>query len=70
MSIEGQVHLCRVKGNLFQNSRYEQRVAVGDAVEVKIDTSQDAGWIYEIKDRKSKISFDHNLRTGLFKGHS
>ena len=34
---EGDTRLCRVKGNLFQESRYDEKIAVGDMVEIDLD---------------------------------
>ena len=44
---EGETRLCRVKGNLFQASRYDEKIAVGDQVEIDLDASEDAGWIHK-----------------------
>ncbi|MEK9703752.1 MAG: ribosome small subunit-dependent GTPase A [Deltaproteobacteria bacterium] len=53
---EGETRLCRVKGNLFQESRYDEKIAVGDLVEIDLDASEDAGWIHKILPRKSRLS--------------
>ncbi len=56
VDIEGDVQLCRIKGNLFQNGSTEHTVAVGDRVEVDPSASEDAGWIYRILPRFSQLS--------------
>ena len=56
VEVEGQTHLCRIKGNLFEESHYENKIAVGDWVKVDLEAAQDAGLIYEILPRKSKLS--------------
>ncbi|MGK5093000.1 ribosome small subunit-dependent GTPase A [Deltaproteobacteria bacterium TL4] len=63
VEIEGKVHLCRVKGNLFEHSHYDHKIAVGDQVIVDLHASEDAGWIYEILPRKNKLS--RTLRDGM-----
>ncbi|MBF0353154.1 MAG: ribosome small subunit-dependent GTPase A [SAR324 cluster bacterium] len=54
--VNGKVCLCRVKGNLFQNSRYDHKIAVGDRVEVDLEASDDAGWIYKVLPRSTKLT--------------
>ncbi|MBF0286651.1 MAG: ribosome small subunit-dependent GTPase A [SAR324 cluster bacterium] len=56
VDVEGTIHLCRIKGNLFQKNLYGNSVAVGDQVEIDLDASEDAGWIYKILPRHSKLS--------------
>ncbi len=56
VDVEGTVYLCRIKGNLFQDNLYGNSVAVGDQVEIDLDASEDAGWIYKILPRQSKLS--------------
>ena len=51
-----EVRLCRVKGNLFQESRYDEKIAVGDRVEVDVAASEDAGWIHAIVPRHTRLS--------------
>lgn len=54
VSLENKVTLCRIKGNLFQYGN-DDTIAVGDKVEVDPDASEDAGWIYRILPRHSKL---------------
>ena len=56
VDVEGSVHLCRVKGNLFQGKNQQNAVAVGDRVEVDLGAAQDAGWIYKILPRQSQLT--------------
>ena len=56
VEVDGETHLCRIKGSLFQKSLFEQKVAIGDRVKVHLDASEDAGWIHEILPRKSRLS--------------
>ena len=56
VDVEGSPQLCRVKGNLFKKSRFDQQIAVGDWVEFDPQASEDAGLIYRILPRKSKLS--------------
>ncbi len=53
---EPEPRLCRIRGNLFETSRYDQRVAVGDQVRLDLSAAEDAGWILEILPRHSKLS--------------
>lgn len=56
VDIEGTVHLCRIKGNLFQEKSQKNAVAVGDQVEVDLAAAEDTGWIYKILPRHSQLS--------------
>jgi ribosome biogenesis GTPase len=56
VDFEGETRLCRVKGNLFRESRYDEKIAVGDRVGIDLDAAEDAGWIHSILPRKSKLS--------------
>ncbi len=56
VDVEGEVCLCRIKGNLFQGKSRKNSVAVGDHVEIDPDASEDAGWIYKILPRTSQLS--------------
>ncbi len=47
---------CKVKGQLFQNSRYDNQIAVGDSVSYKKASSDDIGLITGIEKRKSFLS--------------
>lgn len=47
---------CKIKGNLFQSSRYDNQVAVGDSVTFTIEANADIGLITGIEDRKSFLS--------------
>jgi ribosome biogenesis GTPase len=53
---EASPRLCRIRGNLFESSKYDQRVAVGDHVRIDLNASEDAGWILEILPRHTKLS--------------
>lgn len=55
VEVEGSVHLCRIKGNLFQHSSHSKG-AVGDQVQVDLEASEDAGWIHEVLPRKTVLS--------------
>lgn len=44
---------CKVKGQLFQNSRYDNQIAVGDIVFFRRDSPDTLGLITRIQDRKS-----------------
>ena len=48
--------LCRVKGNLFETSRYNNQVAVGDKVAFTKNEQDDVGLIKAILPRKSLLS--------------
>ena len=50
------VHLCRIKGNLFQEKIQKNPVAVGDRVEIDPNAAEDAGWIYKILPRRSQLA--------------
>ena len=56
VDIADSVHLCRIKGNLFQGKNKKNTVAVGDRVEIDLDAADDAGWIYKILPRRSQLS--------------
>lgn len=56
VDVAGQVRMCRVKGNLFKDSIYDEKIAVGDKVEVDVDAAEDAGLIYKVLPRHSKLS--------------
>ncbi len=53
---EAEPRLCRIRGNLFETSRYDQKVAVGDHVRLDLSAAEDAGWILEILPRHSKLA--------------
>ena len=48
--------LCRIRGNLFEESSYINKIAVGDEVEVDLTVAEDAGWILRIFPRRTKLS--------------
>ena len=48
--------LCRIRGNLFEESSYINIIAVGDEVEVDLTAAEDAGWILRIFPRRTKLS--------------
>ncbi|MEO1823626.1 MAG: ribosome small subunit-dependent GTPase A, partial [Candidatus Lambdaproteobacteria bacterium] len=48
--------LCRIRGNLFEESSYINKIAVGDEVEVDLTAAEDAGWILRIFPRRTKLS--------------
>ena len=48
--------LCRIRGNLFEESSYKNKIAVGDEVEVDLTAAEDAGWIIRIFPRRTKLS--------------
>ena len=48
--------LCRIRGNLFENSSYINKIAVGDEVEVDLTAAEDAGWILRMFPRRTKLS--------------
>ena len=56
VNVADSVHLCRIKGNLFQGKIKNFTVAVGDRVETDLDAAEDAGWIYKILPRRSQLS--------------
>ena len=47
---------CKIKGNLFQNSRMENQVAVGDHVNFRKPEDNQHGLIMSIQPRKSFLS--------------
>lgn len=47
---------CKVKGNLFQSSRYDNQIAVGDCVTFTKEANAEVGLITEIGERKSFLS--------------
>jgi len=48
--------LCKVKGNLFESSRYDNQIAVGDQVLFTKEQQDDVGLIHTIKPKKSILS--------------
>ena len=48
--------LCRIRGNLFEESSYINKIAVGDEVEVDLTAAEDAGWILRMFPRRTKLS--------------
>ena len=48
--------LCRIRGNLFKESSYINKIAVGDEVEVDLTAAEDAGWILRMFPRRTKLS--------------
>ncbi len=48
--------LCRIRGNLFKESSYINKIAVGDEVEVDLTAAEDAGWILRMLPRRTKLS--------------
>ncbi len=59
---EGQEVECKVKGSLFQDSKYDNQIAVGDWVSFRPSTAQEPGLIEAIEPRKSWLS---RLRIGI-----
>lgn len=53
--------LCRIRGNLFKESSYINKIAVGDEVEVDLTAAEDAGWILRIFPRRTKLSRRPNV---------
>ena len=53
--------LCRIRGNLFKESSYINKIAVGDEVEVDLTAAEDAGWILRIFSRRTKLSRRPNV---------
>ena len=53
---EKEPHLCRIRGNLFEESSYINKIAVGDEVEVDLTAAEDAGWILRMFPRRTKLS--------------
>lgn len=47
---------CKVKGQLFKNSRYDNQIAVGDRVSFNRSNTDDVGLISGIEERKSFLS--------------
>ncbi len=48
--------LCRIRGNLFEESSYINKITVGDEVEVDLTAAEDAGWILRMFPRRTKLS--------------
>ena len=48
--------LCRIRRNLFEESSYTNKIAVGDEVEVDLTAAEDAGWILRMFPRRTKLS--------------
>ena len=48
--------LCRIRGNLFEESLYINKIAVGDEVEVDLTAAEDTGWILRMFPRRTKLS--------------
>lgn len=48
--------ICKVKGNLFQSSRYDNQIAVGDKVYFTKEPQNDVGLIHKIEVRNSFLS--------------
>ena len=53
--------LCRIRGNLFEESLYINKIAVGDEVEVDLTAAEDAGWILRMFPRRTKLSRRPNV---------
>ena len=53
--------LCRIRGNLFKESSYINKIAVGDEVVVDLTAAEDAGWILRIFPRRTKLSRRPNV---------
>ena len=56
LTATGQEIECKVKGKLFQKSRFANQIAVGDRVKYTKVDSQEHGLIYQILPRKSFLS--------------
>ena len=48
--------LCRIRGNLFEESSYINKITVGDEVEVDLTAAEEAGWILRMFPRRTKLS--------------
>lgn len=55
-SVQFQTLQCKIKGNLFKNSRYDNQIAVGDRVNFEKKDSNDVGMITSILPRDSFLS--------------
>lgn len=56
VDVEGTSFLCRVKGSLFKGRSASRSIAVGDRVEFDPHAAEDAGLIYKILRRESKLA--------------
>jgi ribosome biogenesis GTPase len=53
---ETEPRLCRIRGSLFKGNPHQNKIAVGDEVEVDLDVAEDAGWILRMLPRRTKLS--------------
>jgi len=61
-TLGGQEIECKAKGSLFQHSRYDNQIAVGDQVNLVMEDDQKIGLIHSIEPRKSFLS---RVRVGI-----
>ena len=53
---EAEPHLCRVRGSLFKGNLHQNKIAVGDEVEIDLNVAEDAGWILSRLPRRTKLA--------------
>ena len=53
---EPEPRLCRIRGNLFKGQSHQNKIAVGDEVEIDLKAAEDAGWILRMLPRRTKLS--------------
>ena len=53
---EGEPRLCRIRGNLFKGNLHQNKIAVGDEVEIDLKVAEDAGWILRLLPRRTRLS--------------
>lgn len=53
---ETEPRLCRIRGNLFKGKSHQNKIAVGDEVEIDLTAAEDAGWILGMLPRRTKLS--------------
>ena len=53
---ETEPRLCRIRGSLFKGRSFQNRIAVGDEVEIDLTAAEDAGWILRLLPRRTKLS--------------
>ena len=53
---EPEPRLCRIRGKLFKGQSHQNKIAVGDEVEIDLKAAEDAGWILRMLPRRTKLS--------------
>ena len=53
---EPEPRLCRIRGKLFKGKSHQNKIAVGDEVEIDLKAAEDAGWILRMLPRRTKLS--------------